>query len=457
MVLHVLAIYFFYQVVSYLFNSVVPSKDLRYELPLLTAGFAFHPLIVSNSINLCLDHAVMTFFLYFLFCLFYERRFQFYFASFILMASKEPGVILYLSSIFAYLVFFVLRINAPTDQKIRNLRSHFYFAVPILFFFAYFLAKLYFKTTIVDPQFQARGAQLFSTEIISSYFLVYLLELLVLNFNWVFAIFPLYVLVRLIAYWLIGKVSPKPQIRSDSRIFPVLLTAFAVAFFGITRYAPPTNARYLIPILPIALIFVYQSLIFLFKEGKWRSGILAVTLILFCVSNNLTLDPLSRLIFKTFPFDGHQLLKMTSLTNEPVGHGRDQDIYNLESLEFHYAVNEILSTYQPTIFVTPLASSAWLDIGPLDEESFQRTFHRKHRVIPITLEPNLIAMLKDKPKSLLYFGLPYFDYQKGLETLKRDYQEISAESFGREGYRITAYAMRLKDEKKYNSKTAILH
>jgi len=440
-ILGLVAIFIFYRICLLIFG-----KKYEIEVILLTLIFSIHPLLTSNSLNLNLDFGVLVFFLLTLFFLLNERFLLTLIFSIFLVFSKESGLIIYSFLILVYLVIFVTREKKPFNKKYLSL------FLPMLIFFIYYK---YSKPVWMNKELVSFGTieSLFQMNLLNKVFQSYFHLLFTLNFNWIFTLLIIIFSIKILTFFIFNKKIKK--IKLDYKKFFVILFTFIFSLHVFFSFKTFSNSRYFLPLLPLFLVLSFFSLISLIKSKKIIRLVLTIFLILVAVCNFRTIDPLAKKIYKTFMFGSHPILKMTSLTGERAGYGRDQLVYNLEFTNFHYIQNAIYKEIRPIngIFIVSHAQAKFFFEGILNRITFQRTTQTTNSFQPKYTTVNYVLKLTKKPKELYFIDYPNFDNQEGLSILKKYYNiEYLKFYFNNKlyplnkGYYIGVYKMRLKDK-----------
>ncbi len=162
--------------------------------------------------------------------------------------------------------------------------------------------------------------------------------------------------------------------------------------------------------------------------------------VLFGLSIWRTTDPISRSIFGTFKFGDHEMLRMTSLTGECCGYGRDQLVYSLEFAQFHYVADKMLpaltSVPRPPTVVWPRVD--WYFLWPLDPRTGRRTLRSDgiRSVAPISAIP--VVRGEIPLDRLIVLEFPNFARESPLPRLLPRYEIEEWMTFENSGYRASA-------------------
>jgi hypothetical protein len=205
----------------------------------------------------------------------------------------------------------------------------------------------------------------------------------------------------------------------------LLLTLLGVgSVYLLTRYRTFASARYLLPAYPLLLLLLLPSLHRLGVPPRLRRAFLTTVVGLFALQVVRTADPVSRALWGTFPVGRHDLLRVTSLTNECCGYGRDQLVYNLQFTALDALQSRALERIQPiarrrAVAVSLLAN--WYLIGPLDRASRRTLVPERGDSLTDVLLPEYLPLRQPTdttlPDSVWFLALPYIDNRSPLANL----------------------------------------
>jgi hypothetical protein len=214
--------------------------------------------------------------------------------------------------------------------------------------------------------------------------------------------------------------------------------------YALTRFATFGNSRYLMPLTALLLLPFFAALIRLHVSAAARRLILAVFAVALVVSNVRTVDPVSRLVYGTFPVGGNRMLRMTRITHECCGAGRDQLVYSLEFTALADLTSDAMaarSVDESTLIVTP-DSTAWNAIGRLDAETRTRTLRVASTFLPRELEYDSLLALPVSFRRAVFVGFPYASVDVALRGLRATYDVADRRRVGRGGYWMDTYEVR---------------
>lgn len=401
---------------------------------LLTACFGACPLFVASAVNPSPDFGVLIFFLLLLRSLTYARWIEAGVAGVLLSLSKETGVLLLGIATGTHAVIEFVSAPGHWKQRLRGMTRY----APTLAGPASFLIWIALRPAREAGQ----GGPLWGGKTLSEVILMLLsvdsasprlhAQLAItflLQFAWLFSLAVGWHWAQLLAN-AFRKSQPRP---SNNAIYLGLL--LITSTFFLTRYLPHTNARYLLPTTPLLLLCAYHALP-RFTATTRRASIVGTTALLLA-SNFFTFDPLSRIFWGTFSFGDHQMLRMTSLTGECCGEGRDQLVYNLQHTALHHLQNLARSALSQDadhrFSGHPLAD--WYLVGSIDPATRRRTLARGAPVERLLTYPRIRDGVR--PRTIYYLHLPNFADDSGQEArLHPWYRPTTTHVFTYYGYRL---------------------
>lgn len=446
LILGILSIWSFFRIVEKFF----PSQELLIEKSLVTMIFAGFPIFISNALNLNLDFGVLVFFLLFLSMILYRKKYPSLVTGYFLVFSKEVGVLLYITILFLMFLYFVSRSEKSVKEKIDSIRKWGILILPPIGYVSYLFylsiansGPVLWQNIGSNPLGLLRNFTSFS--LLDPVFLSYLKGIFIINFNWIFTFF----IVLLLGKWSFNiawgkKLNLINEFNNSYLLF--LVSLFTTIVYLLTRFSPFTNLRYFLPIYPLLIISFYYSLLTFVKNKNKRIIILIFTFILVFSSNFRTIDPISKKLYGTFNFGDHPILKMTEVTGECCGYGRDQLVYNLEYIKFNLIQNKIYQNLIPldkTVFVTN-KDVDWHFAGRIDQKTLMRTLNFPNTHFLSYYDPGQILRAAKKPEIIYYLDYPNFNSKNDLELLLTNYRDLEIKNVGDEGYFVTIHKMVLK-------------
>lgn len=429
----------------------------RPETLLMTSLFAFHPAILANFVNFNLDIGVLVFFLLHTLAVARGRAARAAIWGVCLVFTKETGVLLLPLSVAGLLL-----VDRGRRRLAWLLQAAHAVAVPVALYVAY----LVWKTLVRDlpPVWEGLGSastvvlRLLNPFQFDRYLATQLLQLFVLQFHWVLTALGLGLTVRYLLrrrQTLAARterlhahhgVLSRPGARTivvdvvhQRLAFTGLL--FAAVLYLLTRLRPYSNTRYLLPAFALFLLLFAQLLAVGVRRRGLRMIVTATVLLgLFGPSLEGTVDPISRWILGTFDFGRRPMLRMTALTGECCGAGRDQLVYNLQFTRFHDLQNRVYQEIRPTADTVILA--AWAanfgQFWPLSRDDYTRSVPSARTFSPRYASAEKFTGTVDASE-VYFIAFPNVDNRTALETLGRAFARRRLTRYEWRGYALDVY------------------
>lgn len=426
-------------VAFYRLALVLAGPDGRALAAVATLAFAVHPAVTASTVQLTPDFGVLVFTLLAVEAFSRDKPGLAAVWSVPAVFSKESGLLLAVLGAAVYAVLFVTRRPGALADKRRAALRALPLLVPPLLYAGRALLRLLYPGVVQGP-WDAPGQasllrQFLSFSFLDNAFPAALVTILVLNYAWVAALPIALSCARALGRLLMGAV-PEPRSTADR-----LVTAlFVGALLLLTRFKTFDNVRYYLPVFPLLLLVSMRSLSALRLTAKARTAFMGLIAAAFLTSNLRTTDPVSIATFGSFDFGTHRLLRMTSLTGECCGFGRDQLVYNLEFTQFHYLQDQLFAELKsaPNVGFACHTLADFYLVGPLDPATGQRTTRRgSARKLPLLTLKSLDSLL-EQPQAVRYIDYPNFDGQERATWLSR-YQVAGSRPYERGGYRLQVY------------------
>lgn len=434
-VLTVFSILAFWGIVNHLY----PEIKNKHESYLLTFLYAFFPIITGSALHVNPDYGVLIFFVIYLYFLLKDRLLAAVITSIPMIFAKEPGIALYGFTICLYLGMQLFLERKSGRHIWKFIRRKIILLLPLLLFLLYFSVKVF----VLKLSAWWIGAASFTESNKLTYWpqwhtdkitLAYLLGIFVINFNWVLTFFILLGFLNL--FFKRSKFKPKLFFLSG---------LFCGTFLVVTFFETFANLRYFLPLYPLMILLFYNGLASAVVNHAVRRALLVAVVVIFFLAEFFTLDPISKRIYGTFKFGKHEMLKMTAITNECCGYGRDQLVYNTQYLNIAFLLDKIMADIKPdeqTAFAyQPLVGPA---VFPkISKSTGARTLRNFSAFDPRIVNWNFES-LAEKPEKLYYIEFPNVkmgdDYQRYLDY----YQLAGTKNYEHLGYAMKVYLLELK-------------
>jgi hypothetical protein len=196
----------------------------------------------------------------------------------------------------------------------------------------------------------------------------------------------------------------------------------------------------------VIFLLATKAVLRLISSRLLRGIVLAVMVCFFASSNLRSFDPISRGLYSTISFGRHALYKITSITQECCGLGRDQLVYNLQFAQFHYLINDILADIlrDPTAVLAMNKDGNWHIIEAVDRRTLRRSAPSEATFSPAVFTFAALSKIATKPSRLFYIELPNMDEGTELQLWAAMYRFGQAKSYERDGYELRVRELTLK-------------
>jgi hypothetical protein len=418
------------------------------DLCLIAGSVMYCPVVVASILQLTPDYGVLVFLTLAARAFMHERLVRAIGWGILAGLSKESGALLFVVEVAAYYVIFSLRAPRLAAEKVLAV----YRRLPLILIP---LAGLLAGAVYVGTKGAAglwRQADLlsvvrqFSTvSFLDNVLPASLATIFVLNCMWI----PALILLVYFAWWFLRSVV-LVRYREGARdpAFEFAVTVFVVEVFLLTRFRTFTNVRYYLPVFPWIILLAGRGLVDLHLPRLARiagqGGVLAAV----GLSNFRSFDPVSADVFGTMPFGEHRLFRITSLTGECCGLGRDQLVYNLEFAEIDRLLREVLpfvlaAEDRHTVAIHPEAD--WKLFDSVSPRTFRRTTPSVGTFkVPYT-HTWAVGAAPIKPEKIYYIALPNMANTNELVRYGAWYDfNWRRRRFEHDGYRIDVHELKRK-------------
>ena len=478
-----------------------PAEEHSVGRALVVGAYLVHPIVLAAVVQPGLDLGLLVFSLCALAAAVVGRRWTLVLFGMLLIFSKEPGILIYGAIAAVWLwrrcsgmlstddasrlgiaALFLLGIlslleretpsalfllaaaaivarrrrtppSAPRKGIVRALLAEWPLALPVLLLAAYVVYYKMRASAAASGQPVVWGGDgamgliltLLRGGVLDPSTRSSLLLMFVVGFLWVPSLWMLADLV-------IGAVRharnapPRPLPGVDRSALGFVLVVLLAEVWLLSRYVTYSNARYYLPVFPLALVAAYAALVRLRVPLVGRGVLLASVTGLLAISTVRTLDPVSRAIWGTFDVGERSLLSITSLRKECCGHGRDQLAYNLEFTELAALQDSLYQHLRPTetsVLVLPYMAN-WFTVEWIDTVTHQRTLRTERSVRPFIIEADSVLIRRLAVPTAWYVELPYASDAFFRDQLAKVYEFGEPCEVTRDGYALSARPMRLR-------------
>lgn len=419
---------------------------------LVTAVFAAQPAVLASVVQPNVDLPLLPAFLWATVCIIRRRWLPVIALGTALVFTKETGVLLYVTLIGAYAVAMILPRPSSPRSPSRTMLRLTPLAIPLVVFAGY---VLYRKTLPNQPALWNAGSRKvvafqFLFPRIDQYFVNYAAMMFVLSFAWITA-------VVLVAHGAVAIVraarrSPARRIPGTKRRVVRLVTVLGLAtMYVLSRFSSWGNPRYLIPVMALTPLMLYTAFVrFALPAGVRRSALAALSIVLL-ISTVSSIDPVSRAAYGTFAIGERELFKMTAVSRECCGAGRDQLVYNLQFTKLGDLASDAtaaLATESTVVFLPSLTRWYMMgttDTAKLDLATRMRTLRRERIISLRVFDPDTLRLIGTPPSDAMFIGLPNGDSDAALRTLAGWYEIGPPQRIRRGAYWLNAYRLTLRD------------
>ncbi len=403
-----------------------------------TVLYATQPIFVANAAGFNLDIGMASMSVVLLAFLLHRKEGWAAIVGILMAFTKEMGIVYYVAAVMAYLLTvapFRLR-SLRLDDAIRA--AILVAPVGIFAFYAIMLHAAGLSFT-ENNSFSSAVSILAMFDPFDARFVMLIQEIFLFQFSWIQTMFIVVasciLMVRHRRKWSMNIV--------DNVVFLVLL--LVVVVYCITRYVPYNNPRYILLALPLTSLLFAVLVVRIFKF-EWARVIAVLVVITFqAVAIHASVDPVSHLIFGSFPF-GERSMYPLGQWDSCCGRGRDQLAYNLEHFMIASLQDRIGQGVRPTsdtFFVTH--ERAWLGFG----DGFDpRTFHRS--MTEDAVRPHYRSSrdaVAEAPAELYFIDYPNFDSAEDLAMLDTAYDRSDERWYAESGYAIRVIHFMKKQNK----------
>jgi hypothetical protein len=426
-----------------LLEKLFPDRTNARALDLLTLACAVHPVVLSTLLQVNIDFGVYVFFFAALAALVWRRYALAAVAGVLLCFSKETGTLVYALMIALWGLYEWMP-EADVSARFRRLRPMWPLTVPLALF------ALHVATFTGARHESAIWKQGWKRSALDGFvwfdfsepiFRSYAAGILVLGFMWV--------VTAVIGADLIAGGLRMARRRggrevpgTDRRLLSYLTVLTAITAYVLTSFRTWSNLRYFALLYPLLIILSFAALVRLRAGPALRMTALAIITGLFGFAAFRSADPLSRVVYGTFPIGERVMYRMSSITGEGSGPGRDQLVYNLEFTGFHHVQNALFRNIQPnaqTVIATARLTN-WELFSPLDSGTFERTLSPGHSFEPRYLDEVTVAAAADHPENVWFLEFSNHPEPDGaMASLSRRYQEVELFRVHARGHAVTAH------------------
>ena len=424
---------------------VVPDPSRAGDLDLLVGACAVHPVVVSTLLQPNVDFGVYAFFLVALAGLLTPTRrgtVVAIVAGTALAFSKETGVAAYALAAGTALAVEGWRAQVGVAGAVRRLwRRALVLALPGALFAAHVLIwnATHAQGAIWKHGWQkttADGLQFF--DLSDPVFVSYAAGLFVLGFGWLVWV-PVALDAVVGALRTVRRRATRQLEGCDATLAVAMVTFTCVLTYLLTSFRTWSNLRYFALLYPLFLLVAYLSMTRLGWGTVARRGAIGAWIVFFLVAQVSSADPLSRAVYGTFGSGAGMMYRMSAITREYDGPGRDQLVYNLQFTSYHDVQDALFDRIHPgdsTVIGTP-RYVRWNIWSQLDRATGHRTLRRTGAFSPIYADEVDIPARRSPEAWFVEFS-NHPDNDHSLEQLEATYAVTDSVTVVTHGQRLIA-------------------
>jgi len=426
---------------------VFPDPLIARQLDLVTFLCAVHPVVLSTLLQVNVDFGVYVFFFITLAALMSGRFGWTALAGVLLCFSKETGVLAYVLMVGLDVLFRVSPPGTPAERMKRVLPM-WITAVPVALFGAHVLwwNATHAQAAVWKHTWQKGtmdGFRFF--DLSEPIFRSYAAGIFLLGFMWVVS--TVIGADLLAAAVRMARRLPKRVVPGADPARLAYLGVLAVVLtYLLTSFRTWSNLRYFALIYPLLVILAFAAMLRLGFRARVRYAAMSVIGALFLFAAYRSSDPVSRAVYGTFSIGQREMYRMSSITGEYAGPGRDEIVYNLQFTGYHHVQNALFHVLQPmdsTAFATSRVAR-WNIWSQLDAFTRERTMSQQGVIVPRYWDDVDLLASPQRPHDVWFLEFTYRpDHDTSLESLKPLYREIGVTRSIARGHLLVAHHLEL--------------
>jgi hypothetical protein len=428
-------------------GRIIPDPARQRQLDLVTLLCAVQPVVLSTLLQVNVDFGVYVFFYATLAALMGGKYWLATFTGLLLCFSKETGVLAYVLMVALDVLFRMFPAGTPMERVKRALPL-WMTPIPVLLFGAHVLwwNATHAQSAVWKHTWQKGtidGFRFF--DLSDPVFVSYAAGIFVVGFMWVVSL-----IIGADLLWggvRMAKRLPRREVKSaDMNRLAYFTVLIAALTYLLTSFRTWSNLRYFALLYPALVILAFAAML---RLGMgWRARTLSLLTIgaLFTLSIYRSVDPVSRAVYGTFSTGLHDMYRMSSITKEYDGPGRDEIVYNFQFTGYHHAQNALFRALLPTdstAFATSRIAryNIW---SQLDGMTRQRTMSQQNVIVPRYWDDVDLLASPKRPREVWYLVFTYFpDHDTTLASLKSLYRETGLTRTMSRGHLILAHHLEL--------------
>ncbi len=426
---------------SFIIRGLFPKTSLAQRI-LGVMLFSIQPVIIGNVIDFNFDNGVMFFFVILLALLFYGYEKWMMIIGFLMVFTKESGVLLYGLTLVGYWIFFLRRNHTFLPDALRSGIRRSWLLLPLFLYLFHMGVQKHIGNPLLHENIAPDTIvhAMLSLDLLHERFLTFLTEIFLFQFTW----FQTGVTVCALLVWLWRRDSTRSYAGKRFCYFLLIIFLYVTGIHTFTRYVPYNNIRYMMPLFPLGILLFIESTLLLGRGKFFSTALLAIAIALNALALFRSVDPVSRALLGTFKFGSHSIYALGSFDGCCL-FGRDQLVYNLEYRKIFslqdLALQKIAPSRETVIALPPNAD--WSHRDALDPVTFRRTWS------PEGLMPTYVSIddvLKMAPLPVEFYSIdfPNLPTDAARSSVEEKYDRAFLETIVDGGYSIglTKYVLK---------------
>jgi hypothetical protein len=428
-------------------GRIVPDPARVRQLDLVTLLCAVHPVVLSTLLQVNVDFGVYVFFFATLAALMCGRYWLATFTGLLLCFSKETGVLAYLLMVALDVAFRMIPAGSLMERAKRAL-PQWMMPIPVVLFGIHVLwwNATHAQSAVWKHTWQKGtidGFRFF--DLSDPVFVSYAAGIFVVGFMWVVTL-----IIAADLLWggvRMAKRLPARAVKGADMNRLAYFTTLAVTLtYLLTSFRTWSNLRYFALLYPMLVILAFTAMLRLNTGRRLRTLSLVAIGALFAMSIYRSWDPVSRAVYGTFSTGLRDMYRMSSITKEYDGPGRDEIVYNFQFTGYHHVQNALFRALQPTdstAFATSRIAryNIW---SQLDGATRERTMSQQNVIVPRYWDDVDLLASPKRPRELWYLVFTYFpDHDSTLASLKSLYRETGVTRTMSRGNLLLAHHLEL--------------
>jgi hypothetical protein len=427
---------------------VFPDPLHARQLDLVTFLCAVHPVVLSTLLQVNVDFGVYVFFFAALAALLSGRFGWTALAGVLLCFSKETGVLAYVLMVGLDVTRRVASAPGTLAERVRRVLPMWITVIPVVLFGVHVLwwNSTHAHAAVWKHNWQRGtmdGFRFF--DLSEPIFRSYAAGIFVLGFMWLISA-TIGADLAVAGARMARRLPQRAVPGADHARLAYLSVLTLVLTYLLTSFRTWSNLRYFALIYPLLVILAFAAMLRLGAGARLRFAALGAMGALFLSATYRSDDPVSRAVYGTFSAGQRAMYRMSSITKEYDGPGRDEIVYNLQFTGYHHVQNALFHALQPTdstAFATSLVAR-WNIWSQLDGATHDRTMSQRNVILPRYWDDEELLASPKRPHDVWFLVFTNFpDHDSTLASLKPLYRDVGVTRTIARGHLVVAHHLQL--------------